>query len=1685
MSAHLVTHLINKPVKLRKSWLKVFLWILLTPFGLILLVLLLLQNNRVQDFLVHKTTAYLERKIHSKISLKRVTLVFPKKVQIDDLCVFDRQHDTILYLGRLQVDLDLLALFSRQLTINGIELENSDAHVLRDSRGFNFSYIVEAFAPDPGEQVQQDSSSAPWKISLKSCSLKNVRFSYQDQVAGITTRFNTGVLQIKLRTFDLENSLIAFDRISLRNTSAYLQLDAGVHSTDTAKAPGFTVDLGEIAVDSVNTEYRDNVNGLDVKAGLGHLLLRPKSMDLNNFDFNLDELLLSSSSVTIAQFAVAKPLRQTVKEDDDPLHWRVKLERLHLKDNNFSFHDLDQAPLHEVFDAHHIVVSDFNLEAQNLYLAQEKMRGTISKLNLHEHNGIEIKQLRAEWLYDTTQLKLSSLDLETGATKIKGHLALANLQAVHKYKRAEGLRLDLQFDHSLVAVKDILYFQPQLLNDGFIRAPQQVSLTLDGGIRGDLNNLTLRQFRLGTGTDTRVELNGLVNNLLQPKQLYLDLGTVNCRSSSNDLSVLFSKDLIPPDIAVPGHFEITGSFRGYLQNFNAGLRLSSSFGDLSAKVEMDPKAGNGLQPYTFSLATDHFDAGKLLPGVKDLGPVNLTASVIGTGFNFDTLNAALSIQMESLDYHQYTYRNLTVDGEIHQKQFTGKAIMDDPNLVFNYQGTFSFDPKRPDYVFSLDLKGADLRALNLSQEDLRVSAVFQSDIRDRSDKNFTGRASVRNGLIIRDNKKYPLDSLVLVSEYQDGVSKIEIASEILTANFKGDITLSQLPEALEQHVEHYFKFRQQRPILHLNPQKFDFAIKLNDPTLLTRNLVPELKTLSPFEVSGAFDSQARALKLSAHVPQVVYSGVTVDSLNLDLNSDAEKFNYQLGLAEVSNNVFRFENVRLAGELKDNALGFQLNTNKDDSAKTISLGGELTANGKNYSLKFNPELFLNAEKWHIHPANELQFGAGVLVAHQLEISKDGSRVSFNSSTGVVQPPLEIGFVDFQLRTLSRLMENRDSLFSGKVNGTAVVEKQGFKSDLRIEDFVFNRVAVGDIHLKADNLQGAGKYKLDFRITGGGNDLSLNGYYWAQHSANQLDLDLRVKHLDLATVEPFTSGAASRIGGSVNGQLKIRGSLESPDLTGELNLNEAAFKPRIIDSYLTIHRGKLLFASNKIIVNNLLIYDSLNNKASLSGHAGIADLKKISFDASLRTDNFLALNTNRLNNPLYFGRVFLDSEVKIKGDMNSPQIKVKAKLNSGSFITYVKPEAQVEKNESKGVIVFTDSLYHPGIMTRNNDTLKGNSELKGIDLDASLSFDKSVTLKMLVDQDNGDSLFITGGGSLQLNLDKEGRTTLTGRYRINDGGYHLGVSDLVKRNFKIEKGSSVSWSGDPLDPYVDLKAIYVIKTSPVDLVQDELSGVSELERNKYRNLLTFYVYLKMLGFVSSPDINFDIQLAPEDRGAVNGSINSKLAQLRGDETELNKQVFALLTLRRFIGENPLDNGNEGGLTSASRSSASKVLTQQLSSISDRYVNFVDLDLGVNSFEDYSTGVEEGRTQLQVGVSKQLLNDKVTVRVGGNVELEGERARQNNANDVAGNISIDYKLTEDGRFKLKAFRENQYENPIEGELTKTGAGVVYVRNFKYFRDLLKKPKTKNKIRISEPDEKELTDKNDKQNLDSGEAE
>ncbi|NLB92843.1 MAG: hypothetical protein GX792_05425, partial [Bacteroidales bacterium] len=105
----------------------------------------------------------------------------------------------------------------------------------------------------------------------------------------------------------------------------------------------------------------------------------------------------------------------------------------------------------------------------------------------------------------------------------------------------------------------------------------------------------------------------------------------------------------------------------------------------------------------------------------------------------------------------------------------------------------------------------------------------------------------------------------------------------------------------------------------------------------------------------------------------------------------------------------------------------------------------------------------------------------------------------------------------------------------------------------------------------------------------------------------------------------------------------------------------------------------------------------------------------------------------------------------------------------------------------------------------------------------------------------------------------------------------------------------------------------------------------------------------------------------------------------------------------------------------------------------------------------GHAEGRTQVEIGLRKQLFDERLSFQLGGAIDVEGKRARNNQATDIASDILLEYRLTKDGRFRLKGFRHNQYEGVIEGQLVETGVGIVYVRDFNRWMNFFRKLKKK----------------------------
>ena len=301
-----------------------------------------------------------------------------------------------------------------------------------------------------------------------------------------------------------------------------------------------------------------------------------------------------------------------------------------------------------------------------------------------------------------------------------------------------------------------------------------------------------------------------------------------------------------------------------------------------------------------------------------------------------------------------------------------------------------------------------------------------------------------------------------------------------------------------------------------------------------------------------------------------------------------------------------------------------------------------------------------------------------------------------------------------------------------------------------------------------------------------------------------------------------------------------------------------------------------------------------------------------------------------------------------------------------------------------------------------------------------------------------------------MNPNGRMTLSGVYDVEGGHYEMNLYNLVNRRFELSPESRVTWSGDPFDAKLDVKAIYTVKASASPLMAPVTSGADPSVKNKYKQVLPFNVYLNIDGQLTQPVIGFDIDMPEDEQGAIGGQVYGRLQQVNTQQDELNRQVFSLLVLGRFYPE-PGSDGSSGGFATVARDNLNDAISDQLNVFSDKLLGNtgVELDFGLDSYTDYQGETAQQRTQLDIAAQKKLFDDRLIVRVGSEVDLQGSSS-SNEPVPLIGNVTLEYLLTKNGRYRLKGFRRNQFENIVDGQTIVSGIALIFTQEFNKFDEL-----------------------------------
>lgn len=1658
---------------------KILFWLVGSIITLLLLVIFMIQIPTIQNIIRKQAITFVENKINTPVEIVSISIKLPKLVVLKGVYFEDQNGDTLLAGESLSVDISLLKLLKNQIEINKVDLQGITANVSRTMPDsvFNFDYILNAFV---SADASPPDTTGGMTFSIKKINLDRIRVTFNDAVTANDVSIYIDHFDTRIKTFDLDNMKFSLPDIKLSGLNAVVvQSQPALKQESTAKVEAdsnvpfdLELSLGTIDLSNIKIDYQSDISNLKTNLDLDQLQVDVNLIDMKRQRIDLKKVLLTntraevvlgkSEQAKIVAEEVDKELVATANND-----WRVSVGKFELSEIDLHFDDFSKPEQPLGMDYAHLGITGLNFQAAQFYYSPDTISGHVSETRFASKDGFILNTLQVNFIYSNTGVLLENMYIETPGTTLSEFLSVTypSLEALSENPATMGV--DATLVNCKVSFKNILSFMPEFAAiDPFKQNPNAI-IAVSGKVSGMLDDLKVPDLKISGFENTRISAALAITGLPDMNKAVFDVVIHEFSSGSADLKQLLSPEIIPETIHLPEQFTIAGNFNGGISSFKTNLTLSSAYGAANIIAELDNIDQAGKESFNATIVLDDFNAGHLLNQEETMGKIEGEAQVTGTGFDTKTMEATFSANIRSAELMGYTFTNMLIEGEMVNQEFLMEAKMIDPNLQFNLNATAKLQNTFPAVSFTIVVDNLNLKELGLYETGLSLRAKIAGELPSTNPDSLVGTIHASNLLVTVKEKPFKLDSINITATAEGSQRELHIQSEVLTANLIGQYRLTEIGKLISNEINQYFKMGDGTILTVTHAQNFTFAMNvINQPII--QEFVPQLTQLEPVEITGSFNSEAGGLKIDGSVPQIIYAGTTIGNMKLHVRSGVNAIDYAVHIGEVSSAAFEINNIALNGKAMNDQMSLTLSIKDRKGVDHYKLKGVLTAEADQFQFSFNPDsLLLNYQTWTISADNILQFGPAGVMAGNFNLTGNGQGILVNSNPQQGNAPLLVEFSSFKIATLAAIVGGEKLIADGTINGSinlsSLESSPVFVGDLTITGFTFMDNPVGNIALEINNTT-PDTYAAIITITGERNNMVVYGEYFVKpDNKSNFDFDLDIRNLNLASMESFTMGYLKYTTGNIRGKLNIKGTAETPSIRGDLRFDKAGFNIAMLNSYYSVVDEQIRFTDQGIGLSSFTLVDTLGNKLIVDGTIFTNNYMDYRFGLNVKSNNFKVLSSTSKDNKLFYGDVFMNSNLRIGGTMGSPVVEGSVRINEGTDFSIVIPQNAPGVVERDGVVEFVDMDDPESIKVLSSglDSLN-TSTITGLDVSVNVEVDSSAVFNIIIDEGSGDFLKLQGEAQLTAGIDPGGNVTLTGVYEVTQGAYELSFN-FIRRRFIIEKGSIITWQGEPTTAEVNITAVYVANTAPYDLVESKLNE-TPAALNRYKQKLPFNVLLNMKGELMKPQLTFDIVLPNRNYNVASDVVDNvqyQLTQLRTQSSELNKQVFALLLLNRFVAENPFASGaGGGGVESLARSSVSKLLSEQLNNLAGSLITGVDLNFDLVSSEDYTSGQLENRTDLNVGLSKELLNDRLKVSIGSNFELEGPKNTNHKATNIAGNMALDYQLSRDGRYMLRAYRKNEYVGVAEGYLIETGLGFIFTFDYELFRNLFIKKEEEIKI-------------------------
>jgi translocation and assembly module TamB len=1631
--------------------------------GLLLIILLLLQTQFAKNIIRKQAVSYLQKKLQTNVAIKNLHINYLYNIEIDGLYLEDKLKQPLVSIQNIEVSYRLLDMLKNKLTLNKIIIDSANINMYNTATASNFNYefIINAFVDSTAKEVSKDTlqtgTALEWKLDR--INLSKIHFLYNNAFYGQYMKFDAAKLELDINAFNPTQQLYDIKSLTTDALTGNVKFKKSVNIAPedtvatTTKLP--LIKAGTIKLLNTVFNYDDEVKPFSINTVAEILNVENGEMNLDSSKLTIQKALISNHTTNVAMLIepAKKDVPVTAITDSAAKPFTFIIDEIGLKNNNIQYNNNATAYVQKnAMDFNHLLLDDLNAGIHNLSYDGNEYKASVNLLAFKEQSGFALKNLVTNAVYSNQQVRLNDAVLTTNRNVVNADVAINYTSLEDLTKTPANVTVKASFKNSELGLRDVLYFQPALATNQFMKPLLDKKIFINSNISGRLNDLSIPSLTIKQGT-TVLQASAKVKGLPDADKLYIDLQLRNFSSTREGLLSLLPKGILPANINLPALFNLSGTYKGDMKNMNTMLRLNTSSGNVSINGNFKNISNKNNAVFDAKIISNNLQLQKILGPAAGLGNASFNVFVKGRGIDMATANIEMEGTINNLQANNYNYKNVQLKGRLNRNIVTGNMVANDPNLKGDFNFSYNLNKQNPSLQLSTNQIFVDLQKLGFAPQFLQIKSRIVADLANANPDDLKGTINLYQLQVADSLNVYPVDTVSVIADKINNISSLQLNAPFINTTITGTYKLTKLATAVQGVLNNYIA-KQNTTAPAGDSVNISFTGSVyNHPVL--QSFVPGLINFTPFNFNGNINSINNQLQLKAGVLYVKYADMIIDSLNIAVNNAGDSLVYRVGLEQLRSLQFPLNKSIVYGSVKKGIIDWNARLLDVIERERYFVAGTFDNDNNISQLSLKPRLIINKDAWNVNAGNFVKFDNDGLSDANLTLNRGASQLMIVSENGNNGLPVNITFKDFSIANVARIIESDTLIADGFLNGTAQLKSTkpvAFVSDLKVDSLKVYNQTVGNLTINANSSTG-NLYNVAVNLSGDSSALNLAGTYATANNGN-LNLKLNIPGLNLKAAQPFTRSFFNSMNGNMNGALTITGSPAKPQIRGALNFKQAVLVYKAYNTYAKLPDEKIVFDEQGVLLNDFIITDSLDNELAINGRAFTEDYQKYRFDMRLEAENFLAINKRLNQEQLIYGPAFIDASLTIKGNESLPVIDGSVKLKDSSKVYVVIPAADPAIEDREGVIEFVDKDNPKDSLmlarTKKIDTSR-DTQIKGLNLNISAEATPASSLTIYLNEDNGDYLTVKGNATINTNIDPGGRLSITGQYIVSEGEYLLSLNEFIKRKFTIQKGGSITWDGLPTGANVDLTALYNVSTTATQLIGDQQTSVNQ---NLLRQRFPFEVYLNIKGEMLKPQISFKLDMPEAEQNVLNGLPYTRIKQINTNESELNKQVMGLLVLGNFIAEDPFNSLQGGGLDPEiiARTTAGKILSQQLNNLVGNIVKGVDINFDVQNTQDYSQTNIRNSTTLNVGVSKKLFNDRTIVTIGSSVPVEGS---SDGASRIADNINIDYLISRDGRYRFKVYRKNNVDAAIQGQVIETGAGFTLIMDFNHFRELLQRTK------------------------------